>query len=97
MPNDLVVSKVLDLDNTDERSMGIPPFSRRALPPCDDPTANIVTNSLQVPQAPSVSIRPLLLSTSQAYFVNLLRVRKSGILSRHQQIGPVCATTLKGR
>ncbi|KAK3176237.1 hypothetical protein OEA41_007560 [Lepraria neglecta] len=62
-PNDLVVSKVLDLDNTDDR--------------------------LWVPQAPSVSFRPLLLSTSQGYFVNLLRVRKSGILSRHQHTGPV--------
>ena len=29
--------------------------------------------------------------------MNLLRVSKSGILSRHQHTGPVCATTLKGR
>jgi len=47
-------------------------------------------------QAPSVSFHPLLLSTSQGYCVNLLRVRKSGIFSRHQHTGPVCATTLKG-
>lgn len=52
---------------------------------------------LWVPQAPDVWFRPLLLSTSQGYFVNILRVRKSGILSRHQHTGPVCATTLKGR
>ena len=97
MLNDLVVSKVLDLDNTDEHLWVHPLLSRRALPPCDDPTANILTNSLQVIQAPSVSFRPLLLSTSQAYFVNLLRVRKPGILSQHQHTGPVCATTLNGR
>jgi 2,4'-dihydroxyacetophenone dioxygenase len=52
---------------------------------------------LWVPQAPDVWFRPLLFSTSQGYFVNILRVRKSGILSRHQHTGPVCATTLRGR
>jgi 2,4'-dihydroxyacetophenone dioxygenase len=29
--------------------------------------------------------------------VNILRVKRSGILSRHQHTGPVHATTLKGR
>jgi len=71
MPQDLVVSKILNIDDTDER--------------------------LWVPQADAVSFRPLLLNTSQGYFVNILRVKKSGILSRHQHTGPVCATTLKGR
>lgn len=52
---------------------------------------------LWVPQSPSVWFRPLLLSVSQGYFVNLLRVRKSGILSRHRHAGPVHATVLKGR
>jgi quercetin dioxygenase-like cupin family protein len=52
---------------------------------------------LWVPQAPGVWFRPLLFSTSQGYFVNLLRVRKSGILSRHRHAGPVHATTLRGR
>ncbi len=52
---------------------------------------------LWVPQAKNVSFRPLLLSPSQGYYVNLLRVRKSGILSRHRHVGPVHATTLKGR
>ncbi|WP_413801923.1 2,4'-dihydroxyacetophenone dioxygenase family protein [Streptomyces iranensis] len=52
---------------------------------------------LWVPQAPDVSFRPLLLSVSQGYFVNLLRVRRSGVLSRHQHAGPVHATTLRGR
>lgn len=52
---------------------------------------------LWVPQSESVSFRPLLLSVSQGYFVNILRVRKSGILSRHRHAGPVHALTLKGR
>lgn len=52
---------------------------------------------LWVPQAPDVWFRPLLFHVSQGYFVNVLRVRRSGILSRHRHSGPVCATTLKGR
>jgi len=71
MPADLVVPKIMDLENTDEK--------------------------LWVPQAPGVSFRPLLLNTSQGYFVNILRVKKSGVLSRHQHTGPVVAVTLKGR
>jgi 2,4'-dihydroxyacetophenone dioxygenase len=71
VPEDLVVPRVLDIDNTDER--------------------------LWVPQAKDVTFRPLLLSVSQGYFVNILRVRRSGVLSRHRHAGPVHATTLKGR
>ncbi len=52
---------------------------------------------LWVPQAKDVSFRPLLLAVSQGYFVNLLRVRRTGVLSRHRHAGPVHATTLKGR
>lgn len=52
---------------------------------------------LWVPQSADVSFKPLLLSVSQGYFVNILRVRKSGILSRHRHAGPVHATVLKGR
>ena len=52
---------------------------------------------LWVPQSESVSFRPLLLSVSQGYFVNILRVRRTGILSRHRHAGPVHALTLKGR
>ena len=51
---------------------------------------------LWVPQAKDISFRPLLLSVSQGYFVNLLRVRKTGVLSRHRHAGPVRAVTLKG-
>ncbi|GKZ26468.1 hypothetical protein AbraIFM66951_003638 [Aspergillus brasiliensis] len=52
---------------------------------------------LWVPQAPGVWFCPLLLNVSQGYFVNLLRVRRSGILSRHRHTGPVHATVLRGR
>ncbi|GAA1002634.1 cupin [Acrocarpospora pleiomorpha] len=58
-------------------------------PDCDE--------RLWVPQSESVSFRPLLLSVSQGYFVNILRVRKTGILSRHRHAGPVHALTLRGR
>ncbi|WP_325166479.1 2,4'-dihydroxyacetophenone dioxygenase family protein [Thermohalobaculum xanthum] len=49
-----------------------------------------------VPQAENVWFRPLLLCVSAGYYVNLLRVRKSGILSRHRHSGPVHAFTLRG-
>jgi 2,4'-dihydroxyacetophenone dioxygenase len=52
---------------------------------------------LWVPQSRDVTFRPLLLSVSQGYFVNILRVRRSGILSRHRHAGPVHALTLRGR
>lgn len=50
-----------------------------------------------VPQLDNVWYRPLLFSLSQGYWVNLLRVRRSGILSRHRHTGPVHAATLKGK
>lgn len=52
---------------------------------------------LWVPQAPGVDFRPLVLSASQGYFVNILRIRRSGILSRHRHAGAVHAFTLRGR
>ena len=51
---------------------------------------------LWVPQAENVSFKPLVLSVSQGYYINLLRVRKAGVLSRHRHTGPVHAFTLKG-
>ena len=49
-----------------------------------------------VPQAEGVWFRPLLLGVSTGSYVNLLRVRKAGILSRHRHSGPVHAFTLRG-
>jgi quercetin dioxygenase-like cupin family protein len=50
-----------------------------------------------VPQAEGVWFRPLCLSTRQGYWVNLLRVRKSGILSRHRHPAPVHGYVIRGR
>ncbi len=52
---------------------------------------------LWVPQAENVSFRPLCLNVSEGYFVNLLRVKKVGVLSRHRHTGPVHSFTLRGR
>lgn len=52
---------------------------------------------LWVPQTDCVSFRPLCLCTSSGYYVNLLRVRGAGILSRHRHPGPVHGHVLKGR
>ncbi|GAB7544051.1 2,4'-dihydroxyacetophenone dioxygenase family protein [Cupriavidus sp. 8B] len=54
-------------------------------------------DNLWVPTTGTVSFKPLLLSASQGYYVNLLRVRQSGVLSRHRHTGPVHAMVLKGR
>ena len=50
-----------------------------------------------VPQAPDVWFRPLLLSVSQGYWVNLLKVTRAGVLSRHRHTNPVHGYVLKGR
>ena len=50
-----------------------------------------------VPQAHGVWFRPLLLAASAGYYVNLLRVRSTGVLSRHRHNGPVHAITLRGQ
>src|SRR5215203_6985656 len=50
-----------------------------------------------VPQSADVSFKPLVLSVSQGYYVNILRVRSSGVLSRHRHAGPVHALTLRGK
>jgi 2,4'-dihydroxyacetophenone dioxygenase len=49
-----------------------------------------------IPMTKTVSFKPLLLCASQGYYVNLLRVRQSGILSRHRHTGPVHAIVLRG-
>jgi 2,4'-dihydroxyacetophenone dioxygenase len=49
-----------------------------------------------VPQAEGVWFKPLVLGVSQGYYVNILRVRASGVLSRHRHTGPVHAFTLRG-
>src|SRR5687767_2639943 len=51
---------------------------------------------LWVPQAPNVWFRPLLLNRVNGEWVNLLRVRKSGVLSRHRHPAPVHGYVIKG-
>jgi quercetin dioxygenase-like cupin family protein len=50
-----------------------------------------------VPQAEGVWFRPLCLSASSGYWMNLLRVRRAGILSRHRHPNPVHGYVIKGR
>ena len=50
-----------------------------------------------MPQAPDVWFRPLLLNTVSGGWCNLLRVRKSGILSRHRHPMVVVGYVIKGR
>ncbi len=55
-----------------------------------------VDAGLWIPQAPGVWFRPLVFGVSTGYYVNLLRVRAAGVLSRHRHSGPVHAFTLRG-
>src|SRR5688572_25539187 len=57
----------------------------------------LTDDNLWVPMTEFVSFKPLLLCASQGYFVNLVRVRQAGILSRHRHSGPVHALVLRGR
>jgi quercetin dioxygenase-like cupin family protein len=57
----------------------------------------LADDNLWVPSSATVSFKPIILSTSQGYFVNLLRVRQNGILHRHRHAGPVHALVLRGR
>lgn len=50
-----------------------------------------------VPQAPNVWFRPLLLNTVSGGWCNLLRVRKSGVLSRHRHPMMVVGYVIKGK
>jgi 2,4'-dihydroxyacetophenone dioxygenase len=50
-----------------------------------------------VPQAENVWFRPLCLSISQGYWVNLLKVTRAGVLSRHRHTNPVHGYVLKGK
>lgn len=51
---------------------------------------------LWVPQSPDVSFRPLILNVTGGQYVNLLRVRRAGVLSRHRHSGSVHAFCLRG-
>lgn len=48
-------------------------------------------------QAKDVAFKPLILNVTHGYYINILRVRASGVLSRHRHSGPVQAFTLRGK
>ena len=63
--------------------------------PKDSPPELVIPNAIPtderiwVPVEENVWFRPLLLAASRGYWMNLLRVRKSGVLSRHRHPQPV--------
>ena len=73
------------------------PFPKDALAEIVIPDDVPQDERLWVPQADNVWFRPLCLNRSQGYWVNLLRVRKAGVLSRHRHPQPVHGFVLKGR
>lgn len=56
-----------------------------------------VDERMWVTQADGVQFLPLCFGVTQGYYVNLLRVRKSGVLSCHRHLGAVHAHVIKGR
>jgi len=50
-----------------------------------------------VPQGEGLHFRPLVLHASQGYWMNLLRVTRAGIVSRHRHPMPVSGYVIKGR
>ena len=83
----------------DDVSARIPyrhPQPKDAFPEIVIPHAVPQDERLWVPQAKNVWFRPLCLSASRGYWVNLLRVRKAGVLSRHRHPQPVHGYVIKG-
>lgn len=73
------------------------PNPKEASPEIVVPHAIPEDERVWVPQAENVWFRPLCLNASQGYWTNLLRVRKSGVLSRHRHPQAVHGFVLKGR
>lgn len=73
------------------------PFPQEAAPEIVVPAAIPDDERVWVPQAESVWFRPLCLHASQGYWVNLLRVRRAGVLSRHRHPAPVHGHVLRGK
>ncbi len=73
------------------------PFPPEAQTEIVEPSALPEDERIWVPQMENVWFRPLCLNASQGYWVNLLRVRRAGILSRHRHPAPVHGYVLRGR
>ena len=88
---------MINKSNYDERIPYQLPFPREAQKEIVIPDAIPDDERLWVPQTKNVWFRPLCLNRSQGYWMNILRVRKSGVLSRHRHPQPVHGFVLKGR
>jgi 2,4'-dihydroxyacetophenone dioxygenase len=74
----------------------------RGAQPVDAPPELVIPDAVPtderiwVPLEENVWFRPLLLGASHGYWMNLLKVRKAGVLSRHRHPMPVHGFVLKG-
>jgi quercetin dioxygenase-like cupin family protein len=85
-------------DQPDERLMPYQlPFTKDAQQEIVIPGAIPEDDRIWVPQAENVWFRPLCLNASQGYWMNLLKVRRAGVLSRHRHPQGVHGWVLKGR
>ena len=75
------------MSNTLQTTYAIPDLVTKAIPEDE---------RLWVPQADNVWFRPLILNATNGEWVNLFRVRRSGMLSRHRHPSPVYGYVLKG-
>ena len=73
------------------------PMPKDALSEIVIPSAIPGDDRLWVKQAENVYFRPLCLNASQGYWMNLLKVTISGVLSRHRHPNAVHGFVLKGR
>ena len=88
------------ISTQDSQNAKIPyqlPMPQNALPEIVIPSAIPEDEKLWVKQAENVYFRPLCLNASQGYWMNLLKVTKSGVLSRHRHPNAVHGFVLKGR
>jgi quercetin dioxygenase-like cupin family protein len=72
------------------------PQPKEAFPELMIPLAASPDERLWVLERENVWFRPLCLSASQGYWVNVARVRGGGVLSRHRHVQPVHGFVLKG-
>jgi 2,4'-dihydroxyacetophenone dioxygenase len=87
----------LESPDPDPRTPYQLPFPADALSEIVIPDVLPDDDRVWVPQAEGVWFRPLCLNRSQGYWMNLLKVRKAGVLSRHRHPQAVHGYVLKGR
>ena len=73
------------------------PFPPESLEEIVVPDAAVLDEREWVPQAENVWFRPLCLNRSQGYWMNLLKVKQAGVLSRHRHAQPVHGWVIKGK